>query len=271
MTTDPFYLLLIAAGVYWLGGGLWHRVRRWQRLRQPLPDSALTVIQAALPPWGKMPENLRQQLLSQIRIFLAEKNFEGCGGLTIIDEIRLTIAAQACLLLLNRKVRCYPRLTTILVYPTAYRDNAKRLIETGDHDLRTKAGESWQSGSVVLAWDHVVAGVTNYADGHNVTFHEFAHQLDQDDGSADGTPILASWSSYATWARVFTREYKALIEDVQKGRRTVLDAYAAENPPEFFAVATEAFFEKPRQLKLRHAELYSELQRYYCVDPVDWL
>lgn len=264
------YALIAFAVAYVLREAALRQIRRWRAGRIPLPESALTVIAAALPPWPKMPPALQQQLLARIRFFLADKTFEGCGGLTLTDEIRTTIAAQACLLLLNPKVRCYPKLGTILVYPTAYRDNQKRLINTDEHDRRTKAGESWQGGNVVLAWDHVVAGVSNYADGHNVTFHEFAHQLDQDDGYSDGTPVLP-FTSYATWARVFSQEYKALREGVKKGRRTVLDAYGTENPAEFFAVATEAFFEKPRQVKLKHPELFHELQQYYCVDPSQWL
>lgn len=270
MAFDAFVLLLAAGLAAWIFPELWRWYRRRRLLHRPLGESALRLIESGLPPWKKMPPELRQQLLTRVRQFLAEKNFEGCGGLIMTEEIRLTIAAQACLLLLNRKIRCYPKLDTILVYPTAYRDEQKHLINTAERDERTKAGESWQSGNVVLAWDHVLAGVTNYADGHNVTFHEFAHQLDQDDGSADGTPVLPL-TSYATWARVFQHEYEALIDEVHKGHRTVLDAYGTENPAEFFAVATEAFFEKPRQLKSRHPELYRELQGYYRVDPIEWL
>ncbi len=270
MAYDAFWLLLIAGAAAWLFPAAWQWLRRRHVSRQPLSASAMQVIESSLPPWKKMPAELRDQLAGRIRQFLAEKNFEGCGGLIMTEEIRLTIAAQACLLLLNRKIRCYPKLETILVYPTAYRDKQKHLINTAERDERTKAGESWQSGNVVLAWDHVVAGVTNYADGHNVTFHEFAHQLDQDDGAADGTPVLPI-SSYATWARVFTREYETLTAEVRKGHRTVLDRYGTENPAEFFAVATEAFFEKPRQLQEKHPDLYHELQAYYCVDPLAWL
>lgn len=270
MAFDAFLLLLATGIAGWIFPELWKWFSRRRLLHKPLTGDQLRMIEACLPPWKKMPAELRDQLTGRIRQFLAEKNFEGCGGLTITEEIRLAIAAQACLLLLNRKIRCYPKLETILVYPTAYRDEQRHLINTAERDERTKIGESWLSGNVVLAWDHVLAGVTNYADGHNVTFHEFAHQLDQEDGAADGTPILPP-TSYATWARVFTQEYQGLLEEVHKGHRTVLDAYGTENPAEFFAVATEAFFEKPRQLRLKHPELYAVLQRYYCVDPVEWL
>jgi MtfA peptidase len=225
----------------------------------------------ALPPFCKMQPELQRQLLKKIQLFIAEKVFEGCNGLVVTDEMRVTIAAQACLLLLGRRIACYPHLDTILVYPTAYVDNSRRMLSTDEHDRGTKAGESWQAGSVVLAWDHVLAGITNYEDGHNVTFHEFAHQLDQLDGNADGAPPLESWSAAATWSKVFTREYKGLIAETLRGRRSVLDAYGATHPAEFFAVATEAFFEKPRQLLLKHEALYHELKSYYCVDPIDWL
>ena len=218
-----------------------------------------------------MGSELQQQLLKKIQLFIAEKNFEGCGGLVITDEIRVTIAAQACLLLLNRRIACYPQLETILVYPTAYEDNKRRMINTQEDNLGPRVGESWQAGSVVLAWDHVIAGVTNYQDGHNVTFHEFAHQLDQLDGSADGAPPLASWSAAVIWARVFTSEYEKLNAELRSGRKSIIDSYGATHPAEFFAVATEAFFEKPRQLSQKHPALYNELKQYYAVDPLEWL
>lgn len=237
----------------------------------PFPEAWKSFVVGALPPFIKMQPHLQEQLLKKTQLFLAEKRFEGCNGLVISDEMRVTIAAQACLLLLGRRIACYPHLDTILVYPTAYVDNSRRLLSTDEHDTGTKAGESWQAGSVVLAWDHVLAGITNYEDGHNVTFHEFAHQLDQLDGNADGAPPLGSWSAAATWSKVFMREYKGLIAETRRGRRSVLDSYGATHPAEFFAVATEAFFEKPRQLRLKHEALYHELKSYYCVDPIDWL
>ncbi len=266
-----FYLLAGFLIIYWLTRGVVRRIRRRRAVKTPLPQTTIDLIAKNLPPYARMQREQRRQLHQQMQIFLAEKTFEGCNGLEITEEIRVTIAAQACLLLLGRKIDCYPHLETILVYPSAYVDRQPRLLSTHEHDRGVMLGESWQAGSVVLAWDHVLAGITDYQDGHNVTFHEFAHQLDQADGNADGAPPLASWSAAATWTGVFTQEYQALIEKARKGKRTVLDAYGATHPAEFFAVATEAFFEKPRQLKAKHPAMFDELRSYFCVDPTEWL
>jgi hypothetical protein len=134
-----------------------------------------------------------------------------------------------------------------------------------------RLGESWQSGPVVLAWDSVKGGTLNITDARNVVLHEFAHQLDQEDGAADGAPILERRSRYITWARVLSKEYEVLRKKMRKHRRSVLDKYGATNPAEFFAVATETFFEKPRQMEKEHPELYDELKNYYKVDPAAWL
>lgn len=266
-----FYALVGLLAGYWLSRPLLALWRRSRVARKPFPETWLPILRRALPPFVNMPLALQEQLLKKTQLFLAEKTFEGCNGLDITEEIRVTIAAQACLLLLGREIACYPHLDTILVYPSAYFDNQRRMLRTHEHDRGVMVGESWQAGSVVLAWDHVVAGVANYQDGHNVTFHEFAHQLDQLDGNADGAPPLSSWSAAATCAKVFTREYKKLITATRRGKSSVIDAYGATDPAEFFAVATEAFFEKPRQLLRMHEALYNEMKRYYSVDPVEWL
>ena len=221
-----------------------------------------------VPLYRRMPEPLRRQLHGLVQVFLAEKRFEGCGGLTITDEIKVTIAAQACMLLLNRKPTYFPRLRTILVYPATYvaqttSSNGTFVVE----DRSARLGESWQSGPVVLAWDSVQGGTLNTVDAQNVVLHEFAHQLDQEDGIADGAPILEHRSRYVTWARVLGAEYEAL----QRRRgRSIINDYGATDPAEFFAVATEAFFEKPRQMQKHHRELYDALKDYYQLDPVQW-
>ena len=131
-------------------------------------------------------------------------------------------------------------------------------------------GESWTSGSVVLAWDSVLKGAANEDDGKNVVIHEFAHQLDQADGVGDGAPILKDRGEYQDWAKVFSKHYEQLVERTNKGRKTLLDNYGATNPAEFFAVATEAFFESRDRLKKKHPNLYSELKDYYQLDPAEW-
>jgi len=189
------------------------------------------------------------------------------------DEIRVTIAAQAGILLLNRKPRYYPGLDSILVYPSTFlSDNVQYL---GDHvyveEQATHLGESWRGGALVLAWDSVKRGGMDLSDGRNVVFHEFAHQLDQEDGAADGAPVLERSSLYAPWARILHKEYEQLQSRVGGGVETVMDAYGATNPAEFFAVATEAFFEKPHAMKRKHSELYETLKGYYKLDPVEWV
>ena len=245
------------------------RIRRRRLANTPPPQHWIDIVEANLPLARKLSQEQRGSLFSAMQIFLARKKFEGCGGLQITDEIRVTVAAQACMLLLGRETTVYPRLKTILIYPHTYRSGQKGLFG-GDNGSSTRLGESWGYGVVVLAWDSVLGGARNMEDGQNVTFHEFAHQLDQEDGAADGAPILEHRSAYSIWGRVFRREYKQLVDKTRRGRKTVMDRYGATNPAEFFAVATETFFEKPRQLKRRHPELYEELQSYYHVDPLQW-
>ena len=175
------------------------------------------------------------------------------------------------MLLLNRKVECYPKLYSILVYPSTYVAGARDSLGGEWQEESVRLGESWQSGAVVLAWDNVRHGAANFKDGHNVTMHEFAHQLDQEDGAGDGTPILESRSAYSAWARVFSKEYELLQRKTARGRKSVMYGYGATNPAEFFAVSTETFFEKPRQLKKNHPELFSELQAFYKVNPLEWI
>jgi len=170
-------------------------------LAAAFPASWLAIIRQNIPPYSKLSPEAQQQVQDYTQEFLYDKNFEGCGGLVLDDEIRVTIAAQASLLLLNRKIRCYPRLYSVLVYPSAY-------VAKGEGDERSvRLGESWRTGAVVLAWDSAKRGAANFADGRNLVIHEFAHQLDQEDGASDGTPILAGRSSYTAWARVLSREY----------------------------------------------------------------
>ena len=216
---------------------------------------------------AKLAEADRAELEGLVQVFLAEKNIEGCGGLELTDEIRVTIAAQACLLLLHRETDIYPELETVLVYPHAYRAKSTKrdggvVIESEDARL----GESWTRGVVVLAWDHV-ASSARHLDGDNVVLHEFAHQLDAEDGSMDGAPDLGSRARFASWARVLGEEFAELSARLHAGRGSDIDAYGATSPPEFFAVVTSMFFEKPAQLRKRHPELYAELAAFYRQDP----
>jgi Mlc titration factor MtfA (ptsG expression regulator) len=245
--------------------------RRGVLMGSPINESFPAFIQKNIPLYHRLPEELKQQLHGLINVFLHEKKFVGCGGQEISDEVKVTIAAQACMLLLNRTPRFFPKLKTIYVYPHTY--VAKGVMNDGGIMIEGKSvrlGESWQNGPVVLAWDSITGGARNIQDGQNVVLHEFAHQLDQEDGSADGAPILGNHSSYQTWAAVLGEEYDNLRDKTRKRRRSVIRKYGATNPAEFFAVATEAFFEKPKQMHKRCPDLYEELKNYYKLDPLQW-
>ena len=233
-----------------------------------MPDAWRALVEKNVPYVGRLTPEDRAELFGLIQIFLAEKHFEGCGGLEITDEVRVTIAAQACVLLLHRETDDYPNLTSILVYPTTYvvregRRTAEGLVAEGP---QARLGESWARDVVVLAWDSVLSGAADIHDGHNVVLHEFAHQLDQEGGGA-GAPALPRRSMYVAWARVLGHDFDQLVRDVAHHHRTLIDRYGATNPAEFFAVVTETFFEKPRELRARHPELYTLLKEFYRQDP----
>jgi Mlc titration factor MtfA (ptsG expression regulator) len=243
--------------------------RRRDALRaQPLSDEERALLDKNIPYLVRLKPEDRRELEGLVRIFLAEKSFEGCGGLELSEEIKLTIAAQACLLLLHRETDIYPNVDAILVYPSAYR------VPTEQHDglvviegEQARLGESWQRGLVVLAWDSVLSGAAQPRDGQNVVLHEFAHQLDGEDGAMNGTPALGARARYTSWAHVLGDEFEELSQRLHAGRSSDIDAYGATNPAEFFAVLTEMFFEKPRALERRHPELYAELAEFYKQDP----
>lgn len=255
------------------------RQRRRSRLRsQPFPDAWVKILSDEFGIYQKLPADLRESLHEHVQVFLSEKNFEACGGLAEVDErMRLLIAAQACLLLLGLKNHGhYPKLRSVLVYPGAFHEARRKTFDLADDDDRqTRLGESWTSGSVVLSAESVVDGARNDDDGMNVVMHEFAHQLDQQDGVGDGAPILEQSADfddddYADWARVLGENYQAMLDDLFDHRRPVLDPYGATNPAEFFAVATETFFEEPERLLDEAPDLYAALQKFYGLDPVAW-
>lgn len=247
------------------------RERRRKRLRaSPFPPAWRAIVEQRFPLFGRLAVADQEELLGHMQVFLDEKKFEGCGGLEIDDEIRLTIAAQACVLLLHREPHYYPRLVSILVYPHAYVAQARErlpggIVSEGDS---ARLGESWVEDVVVLAWDAVRTGASDANDGHNVVLHEFAHQLDQEDGTSNGAPILEHRSQYVAWARILGEEFSALQRATERGLPTDIDGYGATNPAEFFAVVTEAFFERPDSLKRKHPALYDELQLFYRQNPL---
>ncbi|HRG98420.1 MAG TPA: zinc-dependent peptidase [Polyangiaceae bacterium] len=243
--------------------------RRREALRaEPFPEAWREILQRNVRHAARLTPDERAELEQLTRIFLAEKTFEGCDGLELTDEIRVTIAGQACLLLLNRETDVYPELEIVLVYPHAYRAPARRqsgaVVLEGEE---ARLGESWSRGMVVLAWDHVATAGHHLGGGHNVVLHEFAHQLDAEEGDMDGVPELDSNARYLGWARTFGEEFQELTQRLHAGRRSDIDPYGAASPAEFFAVVTEMFFERPRALRRGHPELYAELAAFYCQDP----
>ncbi len=226
-----------------------------------------------VPLYSCLPEELRPLLHERIARFVSSTRFEGCNGLDLTEEMILTVAAQACMLVLHRTGEPYPELRNVYLYPCTFRSVVKSqdafgvVTEAEVHRL----GESWESGTVILAWSSVEHGARNIQDARNVTFHEFAHQLDHENGSTDGAPSLPSRAAYRSWARVFQENYADFHDMLERGKKTLLDPYGATNPAEFFAVVTETFFEKPKQLRRKRPELYDEMKEFYGVDPETWM
>src|SRR5439155_5764105 len=247
--------------------GFLKRRRREQLRSTPFPVAWRKLLEEKFPLFMRLSERDQRELEGHLQVFLAEKRFEGCGGFEITEGVRVTIAAQACLLLLHRQTDYYPHLRSILVYPDTFvfRSSRREEDELTDKRSRSRLGQSG-GGAVVLSWSQTAAGAAEITDGENLVFHEFAHQLDEEDGVVNGAPVLTADDTrerhcrYLAWARVLGAEYRRLRQESEAGRETVLDQYGAANPAEFFAVATECFFEKPRQMKKKHPELYDELK-----------
>jgi len=270
------YLLPIFIGVlligYSVGKPYWQEYQRNKVREQPFKKEWRKIIQQRMPYFRQMPADLQLQLKQHIQVFLTEKKFIGCNGVVITDEIRITVAAQACLLLLNRKTNFYPKLQTILIYPRAF---VKEQQSKGGSGVQfthkaVLAGESWDFGKVVLSWQDTLDGAQIPDDGRNVVIHEFAHQLDQENGKANGAPILEKGQNYKCWSEVFSAQFELLKKQAMAEAPSLFDYYGATNPAEFFAVASEVFFEKAHQFHSEYPKLYRQLTQYYQVDPVHW-
>ncbi|MDB6077372.1 MAG: hypothetical protein JWO82_1119 [Akkermansiaceae bacterium] len=263
--------IAILLGLIALVGGIlfWHS-RRVRNLREQLRKKRLDPRETAIvvehfPLWEVIPDEIRRDVEGWMRVFIAEKSFEACGGLeTITEEMLLAISAPACLLVARRPQDFYERLRSILIYPDAF------TVREDGYGEDARLGESWVTGSVVLSWQSVKQGDANVEDGLNVVLHEFAHQLDQGDGDADGLPELEEPEDVGQWSRVFRPAYQGFCERVNAGRRSVIDDYGAESPAEFFAVVTETFFERPKGLRREEPEVYAELAHFYGMDPASW-
>ncbi|MFK7863654.1 MAG: zinc-dependent peptidase [Pseudohongiellaceae bacterium] len=262
--------LLLVATVFWVA--FWPRVRRKRITSIPFPDSWRQIVCRRLPFFVKLPAELQRRFEDQIKVFVYDKSFVGCAGQDIDDEVRVTIAAQACLLILNRDVNPYLKLDSVLVYPSTFVATRQVRDELGLVSVSQTAmlGESWSQGKVILAWDNVEEGARSFKDGQNVVLHEFAHQLDNESGSHNGAPVLATSGAYQSWAHVLTGEFEQLQKKAARGRRGLIDHYGATNPAEFFAVTTETFFERPEEMFKSHRELFDELAGFYRLDPRNW-
>lgn len=264
------FILLIIALIF--GITPLTKLRRKRIANRTFPLHWAVILEQNIPLYKHLPYSWRQHLHGHINVFLSEKKFRGCGGLQLTDEITVTIAGIASLLLLNERGNYFAKLDLILVYPSAF--IANNTTSFGDYYLeekQIKAGESWGNGIVVLSWENIRYDLRHWQDGRNVILHEFAHQLDQEAGSASGVPTLEKKSDYVTWAKVFRREYEQLCQEVELGKETIIDEYGATDAAEFFAVVTETFFEKPLAMKKKHPELYNELKHYYNLDLVEWI
>ena len=263
--------LLLAALAIWLFRRHSENRHRERLLQAPLPGDAVSTLQRQVALYSQLPDNLQQALQGCVNRFLYDKVFVGCNGFQVTDEVRLTVAGNACLLVLQREKKYFPGFETILIYPETYvapQISYDGLVET--HHDSVRAGESWHRGPVVLSWSDVEQGLRHEGDGHNVILHEFAHKLDEENSTMDGLPVLRNAEAYQAWAEVFTEEYAAFLLRVEHGTNDVIDEYGAVSAAEFFAVATESFFEKAHKMQRELPALYQQLQQFYGLDPAQW-
>ena len=260
----------VALGVAATLAGPWRTERRRARIRaQPFPKAWRLLLRRHVPQAARLPADLQQRLKGHVMVFLAEKPFIGCQGQPVHDGLRISVAAQACLLLLGQaRPDYFPLLRQVLVYPGAF--VADRVAHQAgglqQQQRRALAGESWGQGQVLLSWADVQAGAADPGDGQNLVLHEFAHQIDQDKGTADGRPWRASRAQRRQWDAVMGAAFRRL----QTEPSDLFGSYAASDPAEFFAVATERFFEQPQALFDHAPEVYRELSLLYRVHPLVW-
>ncbi|MEO8706350.1 MAG: M90 family metallopeptidase [Kofleriaceae bacterium] len=246
--------------------------RRARLLDQPFPPAWTEILEANVEIWQRLDEPARERLRDLIVVFVAEKSWEGCGGLELTDEIRVTIAAQACLLLLGREHALYADVESILVYPSTMvaPEQARGVFEGGarviDDAGTAILGQAHRGGPVLLAWDDVLAGGQGHGRG-NVVIHELAHKIDMVDGEIDGTPPLPDRAARHRWAEVCSREFLELRERARAGKKSFLDDYGATNEAEFFAVASEAYWCQPEKLRRHEPDLHAVLAAFYRFAP----
>lgn len=270
-----FYALVACAviAVVWLAAQpLWTRWHRSRLRAGVFPAAWRGILRQRVPIYARLPADLQLRLRQDMLVFLAEKPFLGCGGLQVTDEMRVMVAAFACMPLMGARRAYYPELKRILLYPGAFVAQEHQVNDSGVHSevARGLAGQSWAQGQVLLSWSDVQQGAANPADGSNVVIHEFAHQLDQAKGYANGAPLLKDKQAYRCWSAVMQAEFDALRQRLEVGEEGLIGAYAATDPAEFFAVCSELFFERAADLAGQHPLLFNELRTYYRVNPLSW-
>ena len=230
----------------------------FRRRPKPLPERWRALLTSRVPHVERLTPELRARFEPRVMEFLARKKFYGCNDLQVTEEMRVLIAGMACLLILRQDARVYPSLRSILLYPTAFWVRHEEPDEIGVvyQDEVLQVGESQDWGRVILSWEDVEAALEG--DEVNVPAHEFAHQLNEE-SPHEGAPRLAD---YTRWSKVMTAAYEELCD---KGS-PVLDEYGTVGPGEFFAVATESYFQRGRELRRHHRDLYELLRDYYLLE-----
>jgi len=255
-----------------LAGPTLLRLWRRQRIaRRPFPAAWRRIVRRRVPLISTLPAAQQLRLKQHVQVLLAEVPFIGCAGLVITDEIRVTIAAQAALLLLGRG-GSFGNLREVLVYPGHFVVPREAAGAGGVvHEARdVLAGQSWTRGQVIVAWDAARDGAADPHDGANVVIHEFAHQLDQATGAANGAPYVGRGALQHRWAQVMKHEFEALKARLARAEPDLIEPYAATHPAEFFAVTSELFFERPAELAAARPALYQQLSQCYRLDPAGW-
>jgi MtfA peptidase len=264
-------LLLVA---YWVLGPRWQTWRRGRVAQEPFPARWRTIVRQRVALVARLPPNLQQQLRQRMQVFMAEVPFLGCDGLAVTEEMRVVVAAQACLLLIGRGQPAFDGLRHVLLYPAPFVVNRQNVDAVGLHSTERQvlAGESWGQGQVILSWPDCLEGAAHPHDGRNVVIHEFAHQLDQANGDANGAPPAAL--GQPDWSRVWSQAYAHISRgfyDLPAGQTPLFDDYALSAPAEFFASACEVFFERGADLRQLHPALYAQLAGFFRVDTAQWV
>ncbi len=247
-----------------------NRRRRRRLLAEPCPERFPEFLDRS-PHVRMLPDEYQGPLLDAVRIFIAEKEWEGCKGLEVTDDMKVVIAGQACLMTLGMSEVYYDHVQTILVYPRSFRVRKQVGLEGGAilEDVDERLGEAHLHGPVILSWQEIEEDLESPGEGRNLVIHEFAHQLDMQNGDATGVPPLPR-ALRQPWEKLMGQAFQRLQRDERRGRRTFFDPYGAESPAEFFAVLSETFFDAPRAFVEVEPKLYELLREYYGLDPAAW-